>query len=102
MINLNCSWNDTGGWAAGMREDRFITGNKQEGIQWGTASYPNSIVKELSQSVPSSFRFSSGHMEELALLWTKVYHFISRSHSLLPPEGSQVIDYLLTLEFLTD
>ena len=67
MINLNCSWNDTGGWAAGMREDRFIRGNKQEGIQWGTASYPNSIVKELSQSVPSSFRFSSGHMEELAL-----------------------------------
>lgn len=51
------------------------------------ASNPNSTATYLSLCVPNFFCLSSGHMEELALLLTKFYHFMSRSHSLLLPMG---------------
>lgn len=57
------------------------------------ASNPNSTAPYLSLSVPNSFCLSSGHIEDLALLLTKVYRFVSTSHFLLPPGGPHSIDY---------
>lgn len=71
--------------------------NKEEGIQEGMASNPNSTDTCLSLCAPNSFHLSSGPMEESALLLTKVYFFISRFHSLFLPKGPH---YIISLIYL--